>query len=428
MEFGQSSFGGIDFEKQYASAYFVRLESLRAAVMSAARDRWVATHRISENQLVGNVKSYKSDSQEIVLVGVMFKDMCLKPNVLSDIQNSLSLSDQWLLPPDGVDVARKVSDSDVVYLEDMEARIQLVFEDNSVPQSFPTGIVVAVLGCVNQHGFFNVHDYVLPGCQSPSSALKMTDEPSYVAMVSGLQIGSPSSNPLSLQLLRDFLMGTSGSDEDTKLASQIVRVIVAGDSLFYKPDRDPSATSMQEADIFFSELASVLPVDVMSGARDPTNYCLPQQPLHSGLFPEARRYANMNVKTNPFKLKLGEMVLLGTSGQNLTDILQYTNLESGLDALDLVAKARHLAPTAPDTLACYPFTMTDPLIVSENNGGCPHVIFSGNQTKTESRMVDGSGVRIATISDFSLSPSILLLNVCDIEDVKIIEFCVQDMI
>eukprot|EP00983_Pelagomonas_calceolata_P083875 1156246-Pelagomonas_calceolata.AAC.1 len=36
---------------------------------------------------------------------------------------------------------------------------------------------------------------------------------------------------------------------------------------------------------------------------------------------------------------------------------------------------RHLAPTAPDTLASYPFDAFDPFIIEST----PHVLFAGNQ-------------------------------------------------
>lgn len=44
---------------------------------------------------------------------------------------------------------------------------------------------------------------------------------------------------------------------------------------------------------------------------------------------------------------------------------------------------RHLAPTAPDTLTCYPFTDDDPFILPAT----PHVYFAGNQPEFATRLV-----------------------------------------
>ena len=46
-----------------------------------------------------------------------------------------------------------------------------------------------------------------------------------------------------------------------------------------------------------------------------------------------------------------------------------------LELLQQTLEWRHLAPTAPDTLSCYPFCDTDPFVLDS----CPHVYFVGNQ-------------------------------------------------
>ena len=416
--FKEDSYGPINFEKQYASAYFIRLESLRESTMSAARAKWVETGLIEEDCMVGHVKDYKSGSSDIVLVGVLFKEMCLKPNVLDDIQNNLKISDQFMSSPGVLELCHKLSDTDTLFLEDMEARLQLVFGDRTQLDQLPTGVVVAVLGQVNESGYFNVRDLVLPGCGTPGP-IPIGGEACYVAFVSGLRIGSPDVNPISIQLLKDFLMGISVSEAERKLASQISRVIVAGDSLYVSQERDPTGSALAEADILFSELSSVIPVNIMSGSRDPTNFCLPQQPLHSGLFPESRRYGNMTVHTNPFKFRVGSMVFLGTSGQNVHDVSQFTTLEPGLNSLELIANCGYLAPTAPDTLACYPFTIKDPLIFGDSEG-FPHVIFAGNQPESQVRTISDNNVRICSIADFGADPSVVLINTTNVSDHKII--------
>jgi len=422
----ESSFGQIDFEKQYASVYFIRLETLREAIIESAKRQWVESGRIALSHLVGYVKSYKAVEGDIVLVGVLFKEMCLKPNVLDDIQNNLKISEQFMNCPSAAEIRHQISETDVLYLEDMEARLQLVFSDKSKIDSLPTGLVVAVLGRINSQGFFEVKDITLPGALAPQPVTAEPNDPAYVALISGLQIGSPKTNPLVLQLLRDYLMGLSISESERNVSSKIVRVVIAGDTLTVSSDKDPTASALAEADTYLAQIASVVPVSLMSGPRDPVNYCLPQQPLHSGLLPEARRYGNLTVHTNPFRFKLGNMVFLGTSGQNVSDVVQFTNIDSALDALDLIVQARYLAPTAPDTLGSYPFTTLDPFVLQNNNDLNPHVVFAGNQPENAYKLLPNGNLMIATVSNFSIRPEILLVNVNDIKDVRRVRFDVQD--
>lgn len=418
----ESSFGAINFERQYASAYFLRIELLRKSIEEAAREKWIDSGIIGQQQLVGHVKSYKSNDMDIVLIGVLYKDMSLKPSVLADIQDNLNLSDQFLMPSSGANVQRRTGDKDIMFLEDMEARLQLV--GTGLFEKLVTGLVVGILGRIDtQTGHFLVNDYVLPGHPIPAP-LSVKNPPVYIAIVSGLQIGSPHSNPMALELLKEFLIGNSPSLAHREVASGIARLVVAGDTLYVNQDRDPSGTAINEADLYFAEIASLIPVDVMPGPRDPTNFCLPQQPLHSGLFPEAKRFANLTAHTNPYKLKLGDTVIIVTSGQNVTDVVQYSEIESGIDALELIGRSRYLAPTAPDTLAAYPMTSADPLIITDQHGGYPHVMIAGNQAETTYRSLEDNKGVIATTADFAVNPSILLVNVNDLADVRTISFTV----
>jgi DNA polymerase delta subunit 2 len=47
---------------------------------------------------------------------------------------------------------------------------------------------------------------------------------------------------------------------------------------------------------------------------------------------------------------------------------------------------RHLAPTAPDTLTCYPFADDDPFVLE----ACPHVYVAGNQPEFATRVATGA--------------------------------------
>lgn len=65
----------------------------------------------------------------------------------------------------------------------------------------------------------------------PQSPLPCLDSDKYLALISGLSIGSEDSQPLSLEILVDYLTGASGGDHDRDLSRKIVRLVIAGGSL-----------------------------------------------------------------------------------------------------------------------------------------------------------------------------------------------------
>lgn len=85
-------------------------------------------------------------------------------------------------------------------------------------------------------------------------------------------------------------------------------------------------------------------------------------------------------------------------------------------------RCRHLAPTAPDTLTCYPYTDADPFIVSTT----PHIYFAGNQPEFATRLVSedvavgaqgrggtGAGkvvVRLVAVPSFARTGTLVLVN------------------
>lgn len=224
---------------------------------------------------------------------------------------------------------------------------------------------------------------------------------------------------------------------------------------------------LRDADALALSLACSVPLDVMPGLPDPTGHALPQQPLHACLLPaSASRFGGKGGQegsskgpslvraTNPHDFELGGVRFLGTSGQNVDDVLRWStlglgpsNLDGGaaeeptaantatvgdgrrrLEALRALLAWGHLAPTAPDTLAAFPFRSADPFVME----GCPHVFFCGGGREFATATADvgedgrvvvasagkdgGSGdsssrtVRLISVPDFSASPVIVLVN------------------
>lgn len=90
--------------------------------------------------------------------------------------------------------------------------------------------------------------------------------------------------------------------------------------------------------------------------------------------------------TNPWIGKIGSRIVGGSSGQPIEDIMKVSNVDlSPLDWLEKTLEWQHFAPTAPDTLAEYPFDQADPLVMNE----FPNIYFVGNMEKYETKLVQG---------------------------------------
>ena len=402
------------FEKQFASNYFVRLHALKNAAYESAKCQWSATPILES---ITDYRKYPIGT-EIAIVGTVFKDMKLKPNVLDELQKYSRVLDQYIVPPSvNGELTRSTADSDFMCLEDAESRMQITFESDSARQLLNrlcTGLIVAAKGSVTERGHFNLTDVCLPGTP-PQPPLPLNRPSEYIVLISGLNVGSPQSRPAALDLLKDFLIGVM---DPIDVASSTSRAIFLGNSIHL------AASGLAIADTFFSEVAAVMPVELVPGPSDPTNFAMPQQPMHSSLFPLARQYSNFNGKvTNPCACRVGGIDILGISGQGVTEVLQYTDLPSPLDAMELCLRARHLAPTAPDTLACYPITSDcDPLIID----AAPHVFVSGNSLGgCACRVVDG--VLCVSLSAFSQTAEVVVVNVADpLNDWRVVGFGAPD--
>ena len=101
------------------------------------------------------------------------------------------------------------------------------------------------------------------------------------------------------------------------------------------PDNSPF---MNILDAYLNALSKSVPVDIMPGDMDPTNNQLPQQPLNQVLFPRSAVNGNLTSVTNPHEFSIDGVRFLGTSGQNVTDILRYSRLADPVDALEAIVK------------------------------------------------------------------------------------------
>jgi len=246
-----------------------------------------------------------------------------------------------------------------------------------------------------------------------------------VLFLSGLEIGRLDDNPFQRQLLTDLITGQLGDETLQEMMSKITRVVIAGNSLSDRTRDREAATrakylskkteagtkdAVAALDDFLLQLAAGVEVDLMPGEFDPSSFALPQQPMHHCMLPHSAPLTTMHCVTNPYDFSVDGVRILGSSGQLVSDVVRFTSgLDNHLDVLEKTFVAGHLAPTAPDTLGCYPYAGEDPFIIEV----CPHILFTGNAPSFGSRIfhgLDKQTVLLLAIPRFSETGSCVMVN------------------
>ncbi|KAJ2048528.1 DNA polymerase delta small subunit Cdc1 [Coemansia sp. S16] len=407
------STGRRSYVRQFNELYYARLNELKPHVLTHAARRWGGKN-ITHTLKVLNVEA----DETTYIVGTVFIDSNKKPSTLDQVEK-----EHWISDPEISDGYR--NGAETVYLEDESGRIRLV--GDVVDQSLlVSGIVAAMLGKETPDGSFEVADMCFAG-MPPQTALASVAEDKYVAFVSGLSATVACPVTLEMQLLAEYLCGTLGPVSHRPLPAQIVQVVVAGDvlSLPTPPlghtedaranDRSAVSALVSTIDSYLADIAAAVPLALMPGAQDPADTSLPQQPIHPSMFAQCKQYSAFRSLSNPAFLEVDGHVLLGSSGQNVDDIARYVTYPNNGPAdspCELAAKSlqwRHIAPSAPDTLWCYPFSDRDPFILAQS----PHVYFVGGQDlpdSGEARGSDGQHTTVVTVPKFSKTHCIVLLN------------------
>ena len=436
----------------------MRLALLKPVLASQAQRKW--SHHAKPTSRVLDVLQ----GTLTWIIGTVYMDMPLKPQVLQDLANDIDLShaiptQTWRDPR-----------LDVIQLEDESGRI-CITGARLLSDTLCTGIVMAVLGTETSSGDFEVIDIIYPAdcramtTQSPtiiSEFNTQTSQDQYIAVVSGLEIEGKITVPTQLSMLVQYLTGQLGDLSSQSDLCKISHLVILGnsfvtsavaiddamtrklnknkkygyDSALYNPRPMIALDSMLE------ELCLSMNVIIVPGESDPTNVTLPQQPMNNLLFERSAQFDNSTLKqvSNPSYLTISGRSVFCSAGQNIEDIMHYVNHDpvddsmiseavsngdtSYVDPIDVMEdtlKWRHAAPTAPDTLWTYPFPDRDPFILTET----PDLYIVGNQISCSDRLIEcstdptGSDVaqscRLIAVSKFAKTGEVVLVNTRTLE-------------
>ena len=319
------------------------------------------------------------------VVGTVYMEMPLKPNVLEDIGK-----EHWIAAPPPRAKYTSPGDADQIMLEDESGRLPLT-GPYLKSHMLCTGCIIAVIGTENEDGAFEVIDVQLPDLPRQPERWERDDgklavsgktkkeraRAGKVAIVSGLSFTGSEGDELVLDLLTEYLLGEASSAGE---ASQISRLIIAGNSLSNSspiPSREEYAARKpnkkygydassynphptEQLDAFLVNILPSMPITIMPGDSDPAPVSIPQQPLHAALFARSKNYGPaMNQPseagwfdsvTNPWEGDIDGWRILGNSGQPIDDMYKYVDGEDRIEMMEHLLRWRNGAPTAPDTL------------------------------------------------------------------------------
>lgn len=422
------------YSRQFFAMYQHRLNELKKRVDKEALAKWGDNTRRVDGQVIQRKqKILDIVSGEICWVsGTVFSEMKYKLNILADVERGV----------DDVMPAAPQSyigeDQSVMMLEDESGRAILHNEELLTRLGLVTGCVVGILGIEIQAGIFEVMEVICPTLspQKPLSPPSGDEQvPQYVAFVSGLHFTGRAQCDLRAVMLQQWLSGELGCDEDAELARRVCRLVIAGNSVGELEEESETGNSGSGPEMFGSkntsrfktetlelfgqwlrETVSSVAVTIMPGPEDPAEVCVPQHPMHKSLFGVNSSLVGttaewpIHAATNPTWMQFGQCRVVGTSGQNILDIHKYYNGETkATDTMKRTLQWQHIAPTAPDTLYCYPYEEEDPFMLMET----PHVYFAGNQKQfgVERFLQDDIETTVLSIPRFESTGELVLLDI-----------------
>jgi len=371
--------------------------------------------------------------------------MKLKPSCLKGMENMYGITK----------IEKFIDEKDSLSLEDSSGRVKIDSKSNLNIDEFVTGIPVAFKGQLNNKEIFVVNEYLFYRLEEKITNTPMDVElntpkenQNLILFISNLKIGNPNEienglGGIARSMLVDFIQNNNLTENLSNISSRIKRVIFVGASAYvndkieeldkgsfikaeeYKKEFNKIIENYTSLDKYLNILSSYIQVDLMNNIEGNDGVYFPQNPNGQFLFLENIRNINaktLNLVENPYifdiysyKLK-DKKYFLGTSGENINCIMQYTSISEPLIAMEKTLEWGHLAPLAPDTFRIYPFTEKDPLLLEK----IPDMYFISGKNEFKMKKVEFNydedskkSVTLMELPDFSSTFKGIVYNIDD---------------
>jgi DNA polymerase delta subunit 2 len=371
--------------------------------------------------------------------------MKLKPSCLKGMENMYGITK----------IEKFIDEKDSLSLEDSSGRVKIDSKSNLNIDEFVTGIPVAFKGQLNNKEIFVVNEYLFYRLKDKITNTPMDVElntpkenQNLILFISNLKLGNPNEienglGGIARSMLVDFIQNNNLTESLSNISSRIKRVIFVGASAYvndkieeldkgsfikaeeYKKEFNKIIENYTSLDKYLNLLSSYIQVDLMNNIEGNDGVYFPQNPNGQFLFLENIRNINaktLNLVENPYifdiysyKLK-DKKYFLGTSGENINCIMQYTSISEPLIAMEKTLEWGHLAPLAPDTFRIYPFTEKDPLLLEK----IPDMYFISGKKEFKMKKVEFNydedskkSVTLMELPDFSSTFKGIVYNIDD---------------
>ena len=382
--------------------------------------------------------------------------MKLKPSCLKGMENMYGITK----------VEKYIDEKDTLSLEDTSGRVKIDKMNSKLNvNEFVSGIPLAFKGQLNEKGVFIVDEYLFykpdsnPRNETPMDidSNNTNNNQNLILFISNLKIGKPQEFDESLSscartMLAEFIQNHNLDNKMNDISNRIKRVIFVGDSVYvndkieelekgsfikaeeYKKEVQDIINNYTVLDKYLKVISSYIHVDLINSIEGNDGVYFPQNPNSQLLFLD--NIVNINASTlnlvpNPYTFEIyshktkSKKSFLGTSGENIKTILQYTDIDDPLAAMEKTIQWGHLAPLAPDTLRIYPYSESDPLLLNY----IPDVYFISGKKDLNKKTIkiksdktsSKKEVLLIELPDFSSTFKGVLFNV-DNESINEIDF------